>query len=75
MTTEDKKRLKELGWVAVSDVLPPKGKWLDVCLVRGRGDQSIWTQKFRGGSDLGFTHYHVKKIQDDKFYKRLGYKI
>jgi len=49
MTREE--RLKELGWISITEKMPPMGKRVTVCRIVG-DEQGIWSQVFNSEGEV-----------------------
>ena len=45
MTQENEKKLREMGWISVTDEMPPLGEEINVCQADDY-TQAIWSQRF-----------------------------
>lgn len=63
MTQENEKRLKELGWINVSEKFPPLGVEVDVCQADDY-TQAIWSQSFASEDEVRnarITHWGERR--------------
>lgn len=51
MTQENETRLRELGWIPVSEQMPPLGVEIEVCQADDY-TQAIWTQTFKSEKEI-----------------------